>query len=351
MTKQFYNIFSTCLLLLATVTVWAGNPDRQGEAGSGHLLITPWARTAGLHTLNTAHISGVEAMRLNPAGIARINKTEFSFGYTSYFSGADISVSSFGIASKISDNSCFGVTFMSTDVGQIQQTTEDQPEGTGAEFSPSLFNLGLSYAYIFENKISVGTTFRLVSESNSDVSAIGFALDAGVQYVTGDQDNFRFGISLRNIGSRMSYKGQGLTETLENTDVNPAISLSYFQRAQSFELPSLLNIGMGYDFYIGEDMKLTALGNFTANSFSQDQLGAGVEFGWREIFQLRAAYKYEVGQEDTDVAPVYTGISAGFSVNVPLSKEKIANKIRIDYAYRQTRIWDGTHNVTVSLTL
>lgn len=46
---------------------------------------------------------------------------------------------------------------------------------------------------------------RLVSESIQDVSASGFAIDAGVQYVAGPKDNFKLGISLRNIGSPMAF--------------------------------------------------------------------------------------------------------------------------------------------------
>jgi len=93
------------------------------------------------------------------------------------------------------------------------------------------------------------------------------------------------------------------------------------------------------------------LGNFTANSFSQDQLGAGVEMKFKEIFELRAAYKYEVGSETTETAPIYSGLAAGFSVYLPLSKDEDANQLRLDYAYRDTRLWDGTHNITLSLNL
>ena len=54
----------------------AGNPDRQGEAGAYELLMNPWARSAGLHTMNTSCIQGVESLRLNVAGLSRINQFE-----------------------------------------------------------------------------------------------------------------------------------------------------------------------------------------------------------------------------------------------------------------------------------
>ena len=66
MNKILYSILF-CFLFFATV-VEAGNPDRQGEAGAYELLMNPWARSAGLHTMTTSMIMGVEALRLNPAG-------------------------------------------------------------------------------------------------------------------------------------------------------------------------------------------------------------------------------------------------------------------------------------------
>ena len=53
------------ILMMPTIDVMAGNPDRQGEAGAGQLLMNPWARSAGLHSMGTAFVTGVEAMRIN----------------------------------------------------------------------------------------------------------------------------------------------------------------------------------------------------------------------------------------------------------------------------------------------
>jgi len=71
--NQKYTYLLSCCLLLAGVA-FAGNPDRQGEAGANQLLINPWARSAGLHSLNTSYVSGAEAMYLNVAGLSRIQK-------------------------------------------------------------------------------------------------------------------------------------------------------------------------------------------------------------------------------------------------------------------------------------
>ena len=63
-------------------------------------------------------------------------------------------------------------------------------------------NIGLSYAKKFTDNISCGATVRMISESIPDLNASGVALDAGVQYVSGDQRQIKFGISLKNVGPK-----------------------------------------------------------------------------------------------------------------------------------------------------
>ncbi|MDX1941201.1 MAG: PorV/PorQ family protein [Saprospiraceae bacterium] len=349
--KRFLPIpYIIILAAFFSTTIQAGNPDRQGEAGAYELLMNPWARSAGLHTLTTSNIFGVEALQLNVAGLSRIDKTEILVGHSLYLEGTGIRTNAFGIGQRIGKSGTFGFSLMALDFGDIRVTTADQPEGTGATYSPSFFNIGLSYAHIFENKVSVGITLRGVSESIADVSAFAFAVDAGVQYVTGEQDNFKFGISLRNVGSRMNFGGEGLA-TQGPSPNNGGYDLTYAQRSASFELPSMLNIGMSYDFLFGEKHRLTAIGNFTANSFSRDEIGAGLEYSLNNMFQLRGGYRYELDVEDEIQASIYSGLSAGASFEVPLSRDKKNTRFGVDYAYRQTRVWNGTHNFSVRISI
>ena len=76
-------------------------------------------------------------------------------------------------------------------------------------------NIGVSYAKAFSNSIYGGLNFRVISESISNINALGLALDAGIQYVTGETENIKFGIALKNVGTTMRYKGDGLSITGE----------------------------------------------------------------------------------------------------------------------------------------
>jgi hypothetical protein len=352
MNKLLY-IFLTFVLIGFTTTAEAGNPDRQGEAGAYELLMNPWARSAGLHTMTTAMISGVEAIRLNPAGLARVSGTEIVLGSALYLKGTDINMNAVGLAQSIGKNGSFGLTLMALDFGDINITTVDQPEGTGATFSPSFFNLGLSYSHIFENKVSVGITARVVSETISDARASAVTLDAGVQYVTGDQDNFKFGISLRNIGGRMAFEGDGLISAGSFVNGADNIDLSVEQRAEEFELQSMLNIGASLDFYVGAEHRITVVGNYTSNAFSQDQIGGGVEYAFNKLVMIRGGYRHDFGHtaEGGTEQPIYSGPAAGVTLAVPVNKEDNAPRIAIDYGYRATDVYDGTHNLSVRINL
>ncbi len=349
MVKYISTLLLCLIMVVAVQDATAGNPDRQGEAGAYELLMNPWARSTGLHGMMASRVSGVEAMRINVAGLGRIDGTQVLFSHSVYLQGTGVNMNAFGLGQPIGKNGTLGISLMSLDFGDIPITTTDQPEGTAGSYSPSFFNLGLAYAHTFDKKISVGVVGRLVSETIADVSATGIALDAGIQYVTGEHDNIHFGISLRNIGTPMRYAGDGIA--FVGNPSEGEYDLTVAQRSAKFEMPSLLNIGGSYDFILNEKNRLSVLGNFTSNSFGRDFVGGGVEYAFKEMVMLRGGYRHETGGviSDADVS-VYTGLSAGFSIEVPTSK-KGDTKFGIDYSYRTSNPFGGTHNFGVRFDL
>jgi opacity protein-like surface antigen len=337
-------------------TAQAGNPDRQGEAGAFELLMMPWARSAGLHSMNTANVSGVDALRLNIAGAARINKTQVNLSHAKYLQGSGIDINAFGLSQRVGENGALAFSVMALDFGDIPITTTNQPEGTGANFSPRFINIGVGYSHVFENKISVGVLFRGVSEGIADLRASTFAVDAGVQYVTGEDDNFKLGISLRNVGGTLRFQGEGIVRSVEIPNGGSSYNLAIEERTAEFELQSQLNIGASYDFRLTDAHRITLVGNFTSNAFSQDQFGAGLEYSLKDIFILRGAYRYEVGSSNINEAPLYSGLAGGFSLQLPLNKEAkdkglFGTQVGIDYAYRASKILGGTHNIGLRFDL
>ncbi len=336
--------------MLVSVGLYAGNKDRVGQAGATELLINPWARSSGMHSLNQASTRGLEAMRLNVGGLAFTNKTQVILASGRWLSGSDITLTTFGIAQAVGETGVLGVNVSSMSFGEITRTTTANPDlGTGGTYRPSYTNIGIAYSKSFSESIHGGVLIRVITHSISDVTSSGVAFDTGIQYVTGDDDQIKFGISLRNVGTPMKFKGDGL----EQSAFNPVNELTtYSQRTEGYELPSLLHIGGAYDLYFGDNTRLTLAANFTSNSFRNDYLGGGLEFAFREMFMLRAGYKYEDGAlDDLQIAnSALNGFAAGLTVEVPLGKES-ESKIGLDYSYRTTHIYDGIHSLGIKIDL
>lgn len=331
---------------------WAGNPDRQGEAGAYELLLSPWGNGSGVNLMNTSSISGVEAMRLNPAGLHFDGKTQFAVGHMRLFQGAGVNMNSAGLAFKVGKAGTLGFSLSSMDFGDIAITTENQPEGNGGTFSPNFVHIGVGYSQSYKDKIFVGVLFRGISQSVVDVTATGIGLDAGVQYRGGANNQVRLGISLRNVGPAMRFNGEGLSEevTVNQPQTNQYFLRSYI-RSSKFELPTILNLGASYDFlFAGGRDYLRTMANFTSNAFSRDNLGVAAEYSFREVLQVRAGYKLALGAVEDGTDDVYTGISAGFSAGFKTSKNS-DNRLMIDYAYRTTQHFAGTHNIGLRYTL
>src|SRR6476469_8903851 len=118
---------STSLIL--AIQANAGNPERMGQAGASQLLINPYARNSGMVGSNSARIRGLEAQFLNIAGTAFTRKTEVIFNRTNWLSGTDIKINCFGLTQGIGETGTIGLGVVAINAGEIEITTEEQPEG------------------------------------------------------------------------------------------------------------------------------------------------------------------------------------------------------------------------------
>ncbi len=339
----------TALVVLTHVPALAGNPDRAGSAGATQLLINPWARSSGWGLANTASVRGVEAMFGNVAGLAYVNKTEVMFANTQWLSGSGVSINSVGVGQKLGASGVLGISATTMSFGELEVTTVDIPEGGRGTFRPSMANIGISYAKSFSNSIHGGLLIRTVSESISNVRSSGICFDAGIHYVTGPLDNIHFGIALKNVGPAMQFSGDGLA--VQGLLVSGSDQLTLQQRSDRFEIPSLLNIGIGYDWHVNDMHRVSFAGTFVSNSFTKDQGIVGVEYAFRKMLHIRGGFLYEKGiTDDAERTSVFTGPSAGLSVDLPFGDEK-KSAVAIDYGYRTTNPFSGVHSIGIRISL
>ena len=339
------------VLLCLSPIVFAGNEDRVGSAGASHLLINPWARSSAIGDAGVSSVNGLEASFMNIAGLAFTDQTQIKFNYSNWMGSAGISFNSAGIAQRISESSVFSVSIQSMNYGDIEITTVENPEGAIGFFSPrtNVFNIG--YARKFSSSISGGINFKVISESISNLKASGLAIDAGIRYVTGEQEQIKFGITLKNVGPVMRYKGDGLAQQAEYVTTGFIASLE--ERSSGFEMPSLLSIGGSYDFIFNESNKLNLAMGFTANSFSYDQYRMGLDYGMtneRMAFNVRGGFVYEKNLFSIDNrSNALIGPTAGFSIDALVGDNK--NALGIEYCARFAGVFGTIHTIGATISL
>lgn len=321
----------------------AGDKDRRGTAGSQQLLIPLTARTVGLGTGLTSGLrgaSGLEGLFANPAALTVNTGTNAMFSRMQYV--ADIGVNYIGVAQRIGVSQV-ALTVNSWDFGEIPVQTEDAPEMSDVTWDAQYFTINAAYARQFTDRIAAGVTFKIVSERIDDMTSNGIAFDAGMTYVVGES-GLRFGVSLKNFGPERKYGGTGLVRFTDIPEQAPdAQAAAVSLEGANYELPSLLNFGIAYTRDVGAGSVVTVLGNFTSNSFSQDQFTGGLELGFRDLLFVRGGYQYV---PDGDLT-FYTGANFGAGLNLDVG----GNQLSVDYAYRATDFFDAVQMFTVNVTL
>ena len=337
--------------LLCSITVSAGNEDRVGSSGASQLLVNPWARSSALGDANIASCNGLEASYLNIAGLAGTDKTQLKFNTANWMGSSAVRLYSAGLAQRVSDDAVISVSVQSMNYGDIDITTVNIPEGGIGTFSPRTNVVNIGYARAFSSSIYAGINFKVVSESISNVKGTGLAIDAGIKYITGEQDQMKFGITLKNVGPVLRYKGDGFTNQANYSSTGAIVSLD--QRVQAYELPSLLAIGASYDFVLDDKSKIIANAGYTANSFFYDQFRLGVDYGMtteKFAFNLRGGFVYEKNLFSVENrSNALIGPTAGFSVDALVGKNK--NALGVEYSSRFAGVFGVIHTFGVTISL
>jgi len=341
-------------------SAFAGNKDRSGQSVAPEMLINPWARTTGVFGLNVAQVGGIEAMKLNIAGLASDSGTNIGLSHGSYLSGTGININNLAVSQQLGEVGVIGLNIMSMTFGDIPTTDYFKPEGYGT-YHPQFLNVTLGFSKQFSTHINAGVSATYVSEQIENISAIGLAFDGGIQYVTGKRDNFHMGIGIRNIGTNMRFTGTGFAVSADQTQSSPTFAVTMNTPSDKFEMPTSLNIGASYDIYLDEKHlkskdaspmhRLTVMGAFTSNSFNNDYLGLGLEYGFKGLFMLRTAYRYEkgIGSESTTTT-MFKGYSFGATVQHRIGGDK-APMLALDYSFRPTaRPANGVHMISLRLS-
>ncbi len=340
--KNIFRLLIIVLALLLTLDVYAGGGNRTGTGGAAQLLIPVGPRGIAMGEANLAVSSGIESIFWNPAGVSNLQgSTSVMFSHMSYI--ADIGVEYGAVATNVEGFGVLSLSLKSLSIGEILVTTTNDPDGlSGAKFSPQMLTAGLTYSRQLTERISVGLTANLITETLGNVNTSGFGFNFGVLYNTlADINGLSIGIAMKNIGPQMQYGGSGMLVLSDVQDLHSPPQYTTIEAAK-FDLPSSFELGVAYKANLDPDNAVQLAGVFLNNNFSEDEFKLGAEYGYNNQFFARLGYQFS---PNLDSDKYLYGFTAGAGVNVNLDNILL----RVDYAYRYTQYFDGNHVFALSL--
>jgi opacity protein-like surface antigen len=323
-------------------SIYAGDVGRKGTTGAEELLIPVGARGIATGGAFLATLTGLESIYYNPAGLDLTPRTEAMFSYMSYI--ADINVSYFAISTSLGDLGSIALSFKTLDFGDIPVTTNDFPDGTGQTYSPGFLTSSFTYSKVLTDRISVGTNLKLITESIQNASALGFALDMGVQYRFNDY--LSMGASLKNIGTDMQFTGQDLeaSTTVPGSNLGSS-SGSYQVVTEPFQIPSYFEMSLSYNHSFNEQNTVTLATTYTANNSYEDIAHFGLEYNFMNYFFARGGYNLSMQNTKESIYGFTAGAGVQYQTDSGIG-------ITFDYAFREVKDFPTSNHIfTVKLSL
>ena len=344
-------LMATAVLMLSSMAL--GQGSRMGTASSTQLQVVQGARylSGGGAAANAV---GMDAVYWNPAGLALSeNGVDAIFSNRQYI--AEIDNNFFGVSVDFIGMK-MGVSVRTFNIGDINETTVFQPDGTGQVFTPNFSILGATASKRLSDNTSVGINANYIRESFGRVAASGMAFDLGVQYKSlAGMEGLDAGFVLRNFGQPVKYGGEGLGVAAEAVDGDRPVEY-YKIDAAAYDLPFAFDMGLSYNI-AGANLGFT----YTSNYYTTDEIKfkASYDVGLVAVavgFQQSSVAKDQdvMGQDTQKIDAVESswyvnpsdGVSFGASLN--LSQFTGMNMV-LDYAMLPMADFDANQVIALRI--
>ena len=270
---------------------------------------------------------GITGVHYNPASIAFIEKSEVFYSKSYYLAG--ISHNTLAYGTRLSPADYFGLHLFYLNSGDMDVTTEAQPDGTEETFQVMNLSLRLTYARQLTDRLRVGGALKYIREQIFTARMQSFVFDLGSNFNTGIY-GIILGMSVSNFGPDIQFQGEGLQ--VESED-----DVSGFQQkiTKKFSVPLVFRLGIQKDV-LGNDeqdenrltLSIDAINPIDYTMYSC----VGAEYSWRNMAFVRGGTHFF---HDT----------AGLSIGGGLKWSMFA----VDYAYVNYGILEETHQFGISL--
>ncbi len=333
-------IIFLCFLLVSGASFSQNNDmkrEKRAQTGMKFLGVSLDARASGMADATTALQMGSVSMFYNPAGMAYTDQfSSLSMGQVNWIADMKYYYGSFIMNPAQGRLGTFGLTIMAANYGDFYGTIRDPGEqgyiDTGI-FSPNAYSVGFGYAKALSTQFSVGGNVKYVKQDlGTSIVGMGdesgyltrdykegvIAFDFGILYRTGFK-SLNFGMCVRNFSREIKYEDEG------------------------FQLPLIFKIGFSMDLFdlldniSSKNHQLLASIDATHPRDFPEQLNAGIEYLFAQMFALRAGYSTPNDEHN---------FSAGLGFRQAYENYRLA----LDYSYTPFGIFDDVHRFSLQFS-
>ncbi|MBN4081070.1 PorV/PorQ family protein [Caldithrix abyssi] len=300
------------------------NVSKVGTTAAPFLEIDVGARAIGMGGAFVAVADDATTIYWNPAGIARLQKSEAILIRTNWLVGTNFNFA--GIVVPMGSMGTIGVSVTSLSSEEMVVRTVQRPEGTGEKFSYGDLSAGLSYAKNLTDKFSIGVNTKYISQRIWHMKAEGYALDIGTLFRT-QFKGMIIGMSISNFGGSMKLAGKDI---FVNYDEAPQFKgsndrIPAYKKTDNFPLPLLFKVGLAMDILKSNMNRLTIAADAGHPNDNTEYINLGMEYIYKNQIALRFGYK-NLFTLDTE-----EGFTAGVGTKLKLAG---GVSLKIDYAYQ-----------------
>lgn len=340
--KKYLSYFSLIIIILSlniSAQTFKSDVSKRGTTAAPFLTIGQGARSIGMGSASVGVTNDVSSIYWNPAGLTKAEGVQIMFDHTMWI--ADIRYNFLAASYNLGDLGTIGVSFLSSNIGEMKVTTVDQPNGTGETFSASDMAISLAYAIQLTDRFAIGFNPKFIYQGIWKMSATAFAIDLGVQYVT-PFDDAVLAMSISNFGTKMQLLGNS---NLVLYDPDPYGTgnngkIPAYLETNAWSLPLNFRVGISYQPVKMDEHSLLIGVDAAHPSDDYESINIGAEYSYNDFVFIRGGYKSLFLQDAEEK------FTAGFG----LKKELLGNvSIKIDYAYQDFGRFSDIQKFTLSI--
>lgn len=342
-TKSFHVLSILILLLFNFEPISAQfdtNVSGVGTTSASFLEIGVGARAMGMGGAYTSVIDGPAALSYNPANIVWLNGTQVEFMHNQWF--IDAYHDFVGVVIPLSGlRSSIGFHYVGLNYDDQPVRTVNRPEGTGELYSAGDYSLAMTLARALTDRFSFGLSLKYIEERIWNTRGGAAAIDMGIFYRS-RLDGLQMGMSISNFGSEIKLIGRDLDTTVDPEEDNENVDhVPTTYKTDSYPLPILFRAGLSYKMKLGSIGSLLSTVDVLHPSNTTESINIGSEFGFQEMFYIRAGYN-NLFEENTE-----NGLTLGGGLDLFFQNNTWG--LRLDYAYAEWGMLGYSSRISLGL--